>query len=288
MKKILITGTNSYVGMSLEKWLQKEPEKYIVETVSTKDDSWKEKDFSEFDVLVHVAGIAHIKETKENRDIYFKVNRDLAYQTALKAKKQGIKQFIFLSSMSIYGIENGIIDRKSPTNPKSNYGKSKLQAEELIMKLSNDVFRVAILRPPMIYGKGCKGNYPRLAKLAVKVPVFPDVDNKRSMIYIDNLCEYIRLLIEVCGHGLFFPQNHEYVKTSEMVKLIAEAHRKKIYMIKLLNPLIKILKINILNKVFGDLVYAKEMSNDYVTFYDNQRLEYKQITFEESIRLTES
>src|SRR5690606_7124221 len=119
-------------------------------------------------VVIHVAGIAHVKETKENADLYYKVNRDLAFEVAKKAKNEGVKQFIFLSSMSVYGIETGIIKINTPTNPKTNYGRSKLEAEELISSIESDSFKVAILRPPMIYGKGCKGNYIRLANLAIK------------------------------------------------------------------------------------------------------------------------
>jgi nucleoside-diphosphate-sugar epimerase len=260
MKRILITGANSYIGTSVENWLAKEPDKYKVDTVDMRDDSWKNKDFSKFDVVFHVAGIAHIKETKENKPLYYKVNRDLAYETAKKAKAEGVKQFIFLSSMSVYGIEKGVIDENTPLEPNTHYGKSKLQAEELINRLTSDSFNVAILRPPMVYGENCKGNYPRLARLAVSTPIFPKIDNKRSMIYIDNLSQFVRLLIDDCSSGLFFPQNSEYVCTSEMVKLISEIHGKKIYMTKIFNPLLKLLKISLINKVFGDLVYEKRMS----------------------------
>jgi nucleoside-diphosphate-sugar epimerase len=269
MKRILITGANSYIGTSLKNWLAKEPDKYKVNTVDMKDDSWKDKDFSEFDVVFHVAGIAHIKETKENKPLYYKVNRDLAYETAKKAKLEGVKQFIFLSSMSVYGIEEGVIDENTPLEPNTHYGKSKFQAEELINSLMSDSFNVAILRPPMVYGKKCKGNYPRLARLAVLTPIFPKIDNKRSMIYIDNLSEFVRLLIDDCNSGLFFPQNSDYVCTSEMVKLISEVHGKKIYMTKLFNPLLRLMKYSIINKVFGDLVYEKRLSQykeDYCSY----------------------
>jgi len=260
LKKILITGANSYIGTSVEKWLAKYPDKYLVDTVDMIEDSWREKDFSGYDVVFHVAGIAHIKETKDNRDLYYKVNRDLAYETAKKAKSEGVKQFIFLSSMSVYGIDRGVIDKNTPLNPKSNYGKSKLQAEELIRPLGDDTFKVAILRPPMVYGKSCKGNYPKLVRLVLKIPIFPDFDNKRSMIYIDNLCEFIRLLIDKSLSGLFYPQNKEYVNTSEMVRLIAKVYEKKIRMTKLFNPLIRILNFSVINKLFGDLVYDKSIS----------------------------
>ena len=168
MKKILITGANSYIGTSLEKWLGKNPDKYYVDTVSTRDDAWKKKDFSEFDVVFHVAGIAHIKETKENQDLYYKVNRDLAFEAAKKAKAGGVKQFVFLSSMSIYGQDVGPIGINTIPNPKTAYGKSKYEAETMVLELEDDSFKVAILRPPMVYGPNSKGNYQLLSKFAKK------------------------------------------------------------------------------------------------------------------------
>ncbi|MFC0272288.1 NAD-dependent epimerase/dehydratase family protein [Metabacillus herbersteinensis] len=261
MKKILITGENSYVGKSLEKWLGKYPERYSIDSISLRNDSWKEKEFSEYDVVFHAVGIAHIKETKENADLYYKINRDMAYEVAQKAKGEGVQQFIFLSSMSVYGIETGVIDKNSPLKPKTNYGKSKLQAEGLIKTLADEKYNIVIVRPPMIYGKGCKGNYSRLAKMALKFPLFPSIENKRSMIYIENLCEFLRFLIDDSKSGIFFPQNKEYVCTSEMVKIIAEVHEKRIRMIKLLNPLLRLINTSTLNKVFGNLYYDKEISN---------------------------
>ncbi len=279
VKNILITGKNSYIGISLENWLMREPDKYKVDTVSTRDDVWKEKDFSKYDIVFHVAGIAHIKETSDNQEFYYKVNRDLAYETAQKAKEDGVEQFIFLSSMSVYGIEEGVIDKSTPLKPNSAYGKSKIEAEDLINRLQDDSFTVATLRPPMVYGKGCRGNYPRLAGLALKTPIFPNVDNKRSMIYIDNLSEYVKQLIDNGSGGLFFPQNAEYVNTSEMVRLIAEAHGKRVRMTKLFNPLLRLLNVSTVNKVFGDLVYDMSMSE-----YEN---DYRVCGFRESIKKTE-
>lgn len=279
MKSILITGKNSYIGTSLENWLMREPDKYKVDTVDMKDGLWKEKDFSLYDVVFHVAGIAHIKETSDNQDLYYKVNRDLAYETAQKAKEDGVEQFIFLSSMSVYGIENGVIDKNTSLKPNSAYGKSKIEAEELINKFQDDSFTVATLRPPMVYGKGCRGNYPRLAELALKTPIFPKVDNKRSMIYIDNLSEFVKQLIDNRSGGLFFPQNSEYVNTSEMVRIIAEVHRKRVVMTKLFNPLLRLLNVSTVNKVFGDLLYDMSMSE-----YESN---YKVCGFRESIIKTE-
>lgn len=279
MKKILIAGMSSYVGENLEKSLRNYPEKYSIDSISLRVDSWREKDFSEYDVVFHVAGIAHIKETKKNANLYYKVNRDLAYEVAQKAKIEGVKQLIFLSSMSVYGIGTGVIDKDTPVNPKSNYGKSKLEAERLIQSLENNDFKTAIIRPPMIYGKGCKGNYPRLANLALKVPLFPSIENKRSMIFIDNLCEFVRLLIDASRSGVFFPQNKEYVCTSEMVMLIAEMQGKKIRMTKLFNPILGLLRFNTINKMFGNLVYDISMSDGLC--------DYNECSFKESISKSE-
>ena len=263
--------------MSFEKWLAQWPDEYIVDTVDMIDGSWREKSFSGYDVVFHVAGIAHIKETKKNESLYYLINRDLAYEVAKKAKIDGVHQFIFLSSMSVYGIDTGVIDKNTPVKPKSAYGKSKFQAEGLINKLADDSFTVAILRPPMVYGKGCKGNYPRLAKLALKTPIFPLVDNKRSMIYIDNLSEFVKQLIDDNSIGLFFPQNAEYVNTSEMVRLIAETHGKKIIMTKIFNPMFRLLNIGTIKKIFGNLIYDSSISNNISLF-----------SFQETIKQIES
>ena len=279
MKKILITGANSYVGTSFEKWVAQYPESYQVDTVDTRAYSWRERDFSEYDVVFHVAGIAHIKETKENEELYYSVNRDLAFEAAKKAKNEGVKQFVFLSSMSVYGMETGVIDQSTLTNPKNAYGKSKLEAEKLISELDDKSFTVSILRPPMIYGKGCKGNYTRLAKIARKSPLFPESKNRRSMIYIDNLSEFVRLIIDNCDSGLFFPQNKDYVNTGEMVAMIAKEYNKKIKMTKIFNVVIKKANISTLNKAFGDLIYKQNLSD-----YSH---DYRIFELSESIKLTE-
>lgn len=288
MKRILITGANSYIGTSFEKWVAQWPEEYHVDTVDTKNGEWKELDFSVYDVILHVAGIAHIKETKENQHLYYLVNRDLAIDVANKAAVEGVKQFILLSSMSVYGLEKGIINRETPLFPKNAYGHSKLEAEITIEKMNSHDFTVTILRPPMIYGKGCKGNYQTLSNFAKKTPVFPTVNSKRSMIYIDNLSEYIRYLIDHKLNGLFCPQNNEYTNIHDLVKAVANNSNNKIKFIGILNPFVHLLsnRLNnsVVSKVFGDLIYDK-VSFSLNGFTENA--EYTKIPFEETIRLTE-
>ncbi|SHE82054.1 NAD-dependent epimerase/dehydratase family protein [Caloramator proteoclasticus] len=273
MKKILITGANSYIGTSFEKWVSQWPDKYIVDTLDMKDPKWKEYDFSKYDVVFHVAGIAHVSIDPKMEELYYKVNRDLTIETAKKAKAEGVKQFIFMSSIIVYGDSSHInhkrvIDKNTVPTPSNFYGKSKLQAEEGILPLQDDNFNVVVIRPPMIFGKGSKGNYPKLSKVAQKLPIFPDIKNERSMLHIDNLCEFIRLMIDNNEKGIFYPQNKEYVGTSQLVKLIAEAHGKKVMLTKAFNPLLKLMgkKVGIINKVFGNLVYEKSMSEYKVEY----------------------
>jgi len=279
MKKVLITGVNSYVGNKFEEWIEQYPDGYEIEKVSLKNNEWQKMSFSKYDTVLHVAGIAHQMETKKNEHLYYKVNRDLALEVAEKAKNDGVQQFVFISTMSVYGLDKGVIHRYTPTKPKNNYGKSKLQAEELLNTLSNSEFYIAILRPPMIYGKDCKGNYQRLSQLAIKSPIFPDVCNKRSMIYIDNLSIFIQWLIEKGEKGLFFPQNKEYVCTTTMVKNISKINNCDIKLTRFFNLPIKLFRIRILDKIFGNLVYEKSLSSKCI----NKSM----IDFEKSLLLTE-
>lgn len=286
MKRILITGKDSYIGTSFEKWVSRWPEEYHVDTLDTKGD-WQSYDFSPYDVVFHVAGIAHVDAKANMEDLYYRVNRDLTIEAAQKAKAEGVKQFIFMSSIIVYGDSSKlggkrVITKDTIPTPTNFYGNSKLQAEQGILPLQDEHFNVVILRPPMIYGKGSKGNYPKLARLAQKTPIFPDIENERSMLYIENLCEFIRLMIENEARGIFFPQNEEYVKTTELVKTIAEVYGKKMRLTKVLNGLIRwgSKKVPAINKVFGSLVYEKEMS-----VY--QDFEYCKSNFKQTIKKTE-
>lgn len=288
MKKILITGVNSYIGTSFEKWVSKCPDGYKVYRIDVKSDDWKKKPFKEYDVVFHVAAIVHVKENDTGK--YFKVNRDLALEVAEKAKLEGVKQFIFLSTMGVYGTETGYITKDTDPRPKTPYAQSKYEAEKLLNELNDDEFKVAVLRPPIVYGKDCRGNYPRLANMALKLPFFPDIKNERSMIYIDNLSEFIRLIIEEGVGGLFFPQNKEYVNTTKLIILIANTHGNKINTTRFFNLGVNIL-LNLsetFRKVFGSFIYDKEMCGGPGTLINGKKINYETAFFEETIRETEN
>ncbi|MCD8069027.1 MAG: sugar nucleotide-binding protein [Lachnospiraceae bacterium] len=289
-RRVLITGANSYIGTAVENWLKKTPDSYQVDTLDMKTSAWRDYDFSGYDVIFHVAGIAHAdvgNVTEEQKRLYYQVNTQLAVETARKAKDEGVRQFIFMSSMIVYsGCEEKLITMDTVPKPENFYGDSKWQADQPIRAMSDESFRVVVLRPPMIYGKGSRGNYPLLAKMAGSLPVFPIVKNKRSMLYIENLCQFVKLMIDNEEEGIFFPQNEEYTNTSDMVQMIAQAKRHPLIMLPFTDLPVRLLfripgKIGAMaKKAFGDSAYDMEMS------------EYKEAycvrTLSESIRLTEA
>lgn len=288
MKRIVITGSGSFVGTAFESWLG-QYDGYEVDTVDMIGDDWKNKDFGMYDSVFHVAGIAHSdtgNATEEEKKKYYEINTDLAIETAKKAKSDGAKQFIYMSSAIVYGESacigrDRIITEKTPVSPANFYGDSKVQAEIGLKAVEGDGFNVVILRPPMIYGKGGKGNYHLLSKMARLSPVFPYVKNQRSMLYIDNLCEFVKLMIDNEERGTFWPQNSEYTNTSEMVGMIAEAQGKRILLIKGFSWALKLLSnfSSKVNKAFGNMCYDKSMS-EYKT-------EYRKFDLKQSIMRTE-
>lgn len=287
--KILITGANSYIGTSVRQWLEKTPEQYRVDILDMIDEKWSNTDFSLYDVVFHVAGIAHVDVgtvTEEKEKLYYQVNTKLAVETAEKARAEGVRQFIFMSSMIVYsGCKEKIITKETVPRPLNVYGESKWMADQKIQKLANDNFKVAVLRPPMVYGKGSKGNYGTLAKIALNCCFFPRVHNKRSMLHIDNLCEFVKLIIDYEENGIFFPQNAEYASTSLLVKIIAEAHNHKMILIPHMDILIKLFeKIpgkpgELAAKAFGTFAYDMGMSE--------YKRNYRVNNLQQSIGLTE-
>ncbi len=282
MKRILITGANSFVGTNIERWLMKEPAKFAVDTVNTMNEAWKQVDYRLYDAVFHVAGIAHVDPKPEMAPLYYKVNRDLAIEVAKWAKEHGVKQFIYMSSRIVYraskSMKANITTPDTLPDPNDFYGDSKLQAEKGLNELACNTFKVAIIRPPMIYGPGNKGNLPRLAWLAQKTPIFPAWHNKRSMLHVYNLAEFIKQVIVREMGGTFFPQNKEYADTVEIVRCFAKEHGHKVWITRMFNPFVwlgaKFLPP--IPKMFADSYYVQEMSQ-----YD---FDYQVISFEDSLK----
>jgi len=278
---ILITGAGSYVGTSVERWI-KNHSNYRVDTLDMLKDTWRDTDFSIYDVVYHVAGIAHVNAKANMEALYYKVNRDLTIEVAQKAKAAGVKQFIFMSSMIVYhesrSLKPEMITSDTQPCPNGFYGDSKLQAEKGLHELESDTFKVCILRPPMIYGPNSKGNFPRLIKLAAKTPLFPDFHNQRSMLYIDNLAEFVLQAVNRQLSGTFYPQNRELSDTVEIIRYFAKAQHHSIYFAKWLNPFVRLAShfLQPINKMFGTYYYAPKMSQ--------MPFEYQLVSFEQSLK----
>lgn len=259
MKRILITGEHGYIGRCLGEYLASRPEGYKIGRLGLRDDYWQQTDLSGYDVIVHAAALVHQRETAENASLYYKVNRDLTIELAKKAKAEGVGQFVFLSSGSVYGKLEGVITKDTEPSPVTNYGKSKLEAEQALISMKGKNFAVAILRPLMVYGEDCKGNYRTLVKLARIAPILPTYENRRSLVSVDTLCAYMKDVIDRRAEGIFFPRDKEDVCTCELIQRIAERQGRRLRRVKILDPAVKLfcLTSDLGKKAFGDLVYQK-------------------------------
>ena len=282
MTKVIITGAGSYVGESVRRYILSTSSDFEIDAVDTMNDAWKEADFSKYDVVYHVAGIAHVNADPKMEALYYKVNRDLTVEVARAAKAAGVKQFIFMSSQIVFhesqSLKSEVLTADTKENPNGFYGDSKLQAEKGLHELECDAFKVCILRPPMIYGPNSKGNFPRLVKLAQKTPLFPAWHNKRSMLYIDNLAEFVKQAILRELSGTFYPQNRELADTVEIIRYFAKANGHKVWITRLLNPFVWLgsFILQPINKMFATYYYDPEMSK--------MDFDYQLVSFEESLK----
>lgn len=288
MMNVIITGKNSYIGQHIKEWLEKSDE-FCVKCVSVHEKELERINFIGVDAIIHVAAIVHRKDI-EDWMIYKKVNVDLTEKIAIKAKKSGVKQFVFMSSMGVYGIDktlptNNIINENTPLQAKSLYGKSKLEAEKKLHKLQNENFTISIVRPPNVYGKDCKGGYIKGFTNIVRVlPVIPCAFLKatQSMLYIDNLSELCKLILTNRAKGIFVPQDETSVSSVELMKGIVSGSGKKRYCSRLLGKIVELFPRNTLViKGYGGVAYSDELSRCF-----NNR--YVVVPFEEAIRRTVS
>ncbi len=287
MAKVLITGANSYVGESVRKYILTKDFSYQIDVVDTIGDNWKNADYSQYDIVFHVAGIAHVNADPKMEPLYYKVNRDLTIEVAKHAKANGVSQFIFMSSQIVFhesqNLKSEMLTRDTKPNPNGFYGDSKLQAENGLHELESEDFKVCILRPCMVYGPNAKGNFPRLAKLACKTPIFPEWHNKRSMLYIDNLAEFVYQAIEHKLVGTFYPQNRELADTVEVIRFFAMKAGHKVWITRLFNPFVWLgsFVLQPINKMFATYYYDPEMSK--------MDFDYQLVSLDESLnRVAES
>lgn len=282
---VLITGKNSHIGNKIEKWIESDQSNtFKVVQLDVVTDEWEQFDFSGFDVVIHVAAIVHRPDCND-WGLYKRVNAELPVHIANKAKAAGVKQFIFFSTMAVYGIgkiltEKPITNSTIP-NPTDMYGKSKYLAEKELMKLDCDTFHISIVRPPNVYGEnGARGYIITFANIVNRMPVLPIAfeNVKQSMIYIDNLTELIRLLIIRNTAGYYMPQDREPVSTVDLINAISLSLNKRIIKSRFLGLFVRLFSfIPIIQKGYGGVAYDKDLS-----YYKD--MDYCVVSFEEGIR----
>lgn len=282
MKRILITGATSWIGSEVEARLATFPGMYEVERVSLRGEAWKERSWEGFDSVLHTAGVASSSASGVKAEAeYHRTNVELAADAAAKAKADGVPHFALMSSIYVYvdgSTEREAITAETIPAPATVYGRSKLEAERLVSALAGTGFEVAVIRSPMVYGPGCSGNFALLAKLARLAPVFPDVNNGRSMIYSRSLAELVRLLVEDGRGDLFLPQDAKPARTSELVHLLAEVQGRRIHLSRALGSAARAAARlgGSFGRLFGDLFYAPEASECGYS--------YRVATLEEAVR----
>ena len=270
MKKILVIGEHSYIGNYFELYcLKHEKHRLKIDKIGAVNEAWKQYDFQIYDAIFLVAAIVHKKETDEKKFLYEKINRDMAVEIAQKAKDAQVGQFIFMSTMAVFGARIEKITKNTMPKPTTLYGNSKLEAEKKLLEMSNEEFVVTIVRPPMVYGPNCPGNFAKLEKLAKYAMIFPKVKNQRSMIYIETLCAYIENMIKVPKTGIYHVQNREYVNTSDMFMKIRKSYGKHTYIIPGFQTIIRFIgkKIYLVHKVFGDCYYDTSLLKELQKYY---------------------
>lgn len=293
-KRVLITGAGSYIGESFASYAKQHYPNIETAVLDMATSKWKETDFTGYDSIFHVAGIAHADTgsvTEEEQKLYYTVNRDLAVETAKAAKEAGVKQFILMSSIIVYGDsapyrKQKVIDEFTIPSPSNFYGDSKWQADKGVRELATSEFCTAIIRAPMVYGPGSKGNYRVLSKIAKALPAVPDVENHRSMLYIGNLCEFLCLLICSGEGGVYFPQNSAYVKTTDMVKEIRKVRNKGTVTARILAPAVG-LAVHVPGKIgrMACKAFGNSICHQKLSIYEG--IKYRVFDFPTSIKNSE-
>lgn len=286
MGSVLIIGKDSYIGNHIDNWLSAKG--WNVDQLDVLTDEWKTFNYTRYSAIVHVAGIVHRPDCND-WELYKSVNTDMPINIATMAKKAGVKQYVFFSTMGVYGLEKklkpNVIDENTPLNPVGMYGKSKYMAEEGLNALQDESFNIAIVRPPSVYGKGCKGGYiTGFTSMAQKLHVVPYAyeNAKQSFIYIDNLSELVSQLVERNLHGIFCPQDDKAVCANELLEAISKGLGIKYHSSRLLGYLLRVVSfIPLVNKAYGGVEYTKELSSI-------NGVDYVVVPFEEGMRRTVS
>lgn len=261
MKRVLITGANSFIGTNFRKY----SENRQIREISLKDNSPEDIDFTDVDVVFHLAAIVHQSKKIDEKE-YFRVNTDLCLRVAEQAKKAGVRQFVFLSTLKVYGKYihgSELRNETSECYPDDAYGKSKYAAETGLAKMENEYFTVSIIRTPLVYGEGVRANMISLIKLVDSVPLLPfgKTDNRRNFTFVENLVGFIDRIIEKNASGIFIVMDDNPLSTTELVNYISKYLKRRVLLFRIPRIFLRIGSFffpDIIDRLYGSL----EVSND--------------------------
>jgi nucleoside-diphosphate-sugar epimerase len=257
--KLLLTGANGFIGSYFRSHYGN---KYSIEKFSFLNDDIDSLHTSNFDVVIHLSALVH-QMGGASASEYEKVNVIQTLQLARKAKEQGVKHFIFMSTVKVYGEEsNETYSETSRCKPQDEYGKSKLRAENELKKLEDERFIVSIVRTPIVYGYGVKANIKNLISIVRKIAILPfgSIDNQRSMVYVGNLTHLLDKIIETSMNGIFLASDDRALSTTDLIELIVTNVNKKRFLVKIpfFESLLKLLKPSFHKRLFKSLQVNNE------------------------------
>ena len=271
---ILLTGSNGFIGSYFKSHYLDE---YNISTFSFLNDDLSSLDLTEINTVVHLSALVH-QMGGATEEAYRNVNITQTLSLAQKAKESGVKHFIFMSTVKVYGEETDTVYKEdTPCDPQDAYGKSKLEAEQALHKLEDSSFKVSVVRTPIVYGEGVKANILNLIKLVKKAPVLPfgNIRNRRSMVYIGNLSAIIDRIIKTKKSGIFLASDDRAISTTELVQLIAKALHKKVFLISvpLFPLLLNRLKPSFYKRLYGSLEVDNTLTKEKLEFSNRYSVE---------------
>lgn len=254
MKNLLLTGSSGFIGNYFK---NNYADKYSIKTFSFRNDDFESLQVEDIDIVVHLSALVH-QMGGASKEEYEKVNITQTIDLAKKAKASGVKQFVIMSTVKVYGEESdSVYVETSICKPQDDYGKSKLRAEKELQKLEDDDFKISIIRTPIVYGYGVKANIKNLINLVKKVPILPlsTIKNKRSMVYIGNLSHIIDIIIQKEKRGIFLASDDKAISTTKLCELIAQNLDKKLYLIRvpLFESFLKLVKPSFHKRLYESL-----------------------------------
>lgn len=273
-KTLMITGASGFIGTN---FIERYKDKYNMVPVDLLKIKPEEIEFKNVDTVLHLAALVH-QMNGAPREKYFEINTELTRKIAEAAKKNKVKQFVFYSTVKVYGYDgdlynhNFVLNEYSKCNPVNDpYGESKWEAEKILSEIESDNFIVSVIRPPMVYGKGVKGNMESLIKLVKKLPVLPFnyTKNRRSFVNIDNLLYLTSLVIDKEKEGIFLPLDEKSLSLKEMIEGIEEGLKIKRIKVPMIQPFFWILtkiKPNIMVRLYGSLQFDNRETREKLEY----------------------